>query len=148
VDVPQLLSDIPLFSGLDRAGLDQLAHAMRIRRYLPEDVILQEGHDSFHGGMGVLISGAANVVRGPDQVLSRLRQGDIFGELALLDDEPRSASVIAETETEVAFVTRGDFRRLIREHPDIAMNLLIILAKRLRAVEMQEHSSLGPRSDR
>jgi CRP-like cAMP-binding protein len=127
------LAHIFLFSGLDEEHRRQLAAIMTVKQYLPDDRVLTEGHDSFHGGMGVVLSGRLTVMHPGREIVSRLGAGEIFGELSLLDDLPRSATLEAEEPTEVALLSRGAFRAQIRENPDIALRLMKILSTRLRA---------------
>jgi CRP-like cAMP-binding protein len=82
--------------------------------------------------MGIVVSGRLKVVRGGDQVIAHLGAGDIFGEMSLIDEQPRSATVIAEEPSDVALLSPRDFRSAIAEHPDIAMRVLNVLSRRLR----------------
>ena len=82
----------------------------------------------------VLIDGAARVDT-PTGRSRRLRAGDFFGEMALLDDSPRSASVVAEGEVLALTIGRSSFTTLLRKEPALAQALLRTLAARLRAVE-------------
>jgi CRP/FNR family transcriptional regulator, cyclic AMP receptor protein len=143
VDPQQHLSSVFLFSGLDEDALQSLAQAMTVKQYLPDDHVLSEGHDSYHGGMGVVLHGSLSVIHAEHDVIGHLGAGDVFGEMSLIDDEPRSATIVADERTEVALLSRGDFRAQIRQNPDIALNLMKILSGRLRAA----HVSTAPRSD-
>jgi CRP/FNR family cyclic AMP-dependent transcriptional regulator len=141
LDPQQHLSSVFLFSGLDEGALQSLAQAMTVKQYLPDDHVLSEGHDSYHGGMGVVLHGSLSVIHGEHDVIGHLGAGDVFGEMSLIDDEPRSATIVADERTEVALLSRGDFRAQIRWNPDIALNLMKILSGRLRAA----HVSTSPR---
>lgn len=132
VNPEQHLAAVFLFSGLDEGSLQGLAEAMTVKQYLPDDHVLTEGHDSYHGGMGVVLRGSLSVIRAEHDVIGHLGAGDVFGEMSLIDDEPRSATLVADEQTEVALLSRGDFRAQIRQNPDIALKLMKILSGRLR----------------
>lgn len=132
VDPERHLRSIFLFSGLDDSALHSLAEAMTVKEYLPDDHILTEGHDGYHGGMGVVLRGSLSVVHAGHDVIGHLADGDVFGEMSLIDDEPRSATLVADEQTEVALLSRGEFRSQIRQNPDIALKLMKILSRRLR----------------
>jgi CRP/FNR family transcriptional regulator, cyclic AMP receptor protein len=143
VNPQQHLASVFLFSGLDDGALQALADAMTVKQYLPDDEVLTEGHDSYHGGMGVVLRGSLSVIRAEHDVIGHLGVGDVFGEMSLLDDEPRSATLVADEQTEVALLTRGGFRAQIRENPDIALNLMKILSGRLRAAHVSTSARRG-----
>ena len=136
------LSSVFLFSGLDEATRQDLADVMTVKQYLPDENILTEGHDGYHGGMGVVLSGSLSVMRADHDVIGHLGAGDVFGEMSLIDDEPRSATLVADEQTEVAILSRGEFRDQLRRHPEVALNLMKILSVRLR----EAHVSIGPTS--
>lgn len=140
VNPEQHLASVFLFSGLDEASMHGLADAMTIKQYLPDDHVLTEGHDSYHGGMGVVLHGSLSVIRAEHDVIGHLGTGDVFGEMSLIDDEPRSATLVADERTEVALLSRGDFRDQIRRNPDMALRLMKILSGRLR----EAHVSIRP----
>ena len=137
------LASVFLFSGLDEASRRDLAEAMTVKQYLPDEQVLTEGHDGYHGGMGVVLSGSLSVMRADHDVIGHLGTGDVFGEMSLIDDEPRSATLVADEQTEVALLSRGEFRDQLRRHPEVALNLMKILSARLR----EAHVSLGPTSN-
>jgi CRP/FNR family cyclic AMP-dependent transcriptional regulator len=143
VNTEQHLASMFLFSGLDEGALHGLAEAMTVKQYLPDDHILTEGHDSYHGGMGVVLHGSLSVIRAEHDVIGHLGAGDVFGEMSLIDDEPRSATIVADERTEVALLSRGDFRAQIHQNPDIALNLMKILSGRLR----EAHASTSTQPD-
>jgi len=128
----QALSNSFLFEGLEDTYLQELARRMLDVHYGPGNTLIVEGQAGHYGGMGVVVNGSLKVVHGGDQVIAHLGAGDIFGEMSLIDEQPRSASVIAEEPTDVALLSPRDFRAAIAEHPDIAMCVLYVLSKRLR----------------
>ncbi len=132
-----LLSQVPLFSGLSRRHLRRVADLSELVRYGAGRSIVVQGArgDSFY----VVGDGRAKVQRGT-RTIARLGPGDFFGEMALLDGEPRSASVISETPMVTLRLTRARFGRLLDVEPAIARAILGTMARRLRE---KERSALG-----
>jgi CRP/FNR family transcriptional regulator, cyclic AMP receptor protein len=131
-DLEQALSNSFLFDGLEDRYLQDLARRMLSVHYASGNTLIVEGQAGHYGGMGIVVSGSLKVVRGGDQVIAHLGVGDIFGEMALIDEQPRSATVIAEEPSDVALLSPRDFRAAIAENPDIAMRVLNVLSRRLR----------------
>jgi CRP/FNR family transcriptional regulator, cyclic AMP receptor protein len=133
----ELLAHIPLFSELSPKELRKLAGAGVQRTYPAGTVIVRQGEPGV--GLYVLIRGRARVQQqspdGSPHQLTLLGGGEIFGELALLDNAPRSATVVAEEETSALVIPIFDFRSLLRDDADIAVKLLAVLAKRVRTAE-------------
>jgi len=132
--ITQALRRVPLFASLAPEQLAHLARVARRRRYDRDEVIFYQGDpgDTFY----VILSGQVKVSvsspEGQEAILVMLDAGESFGELALLDDQPRSATIQANVPTEVIALRKDDFRRLIRQSPEIAIALLQVLTKRLR----------------
>lgn len=120
---------VPLFSDLDKKELDSLASSFKERTFNAGEKIASEGA----GGIGFFIidEGEAKVMRGDDEV-ARLGPGDYFGELALIDEGTRTASLMAETDMRCYGLTSWEFRPLITTNSHIAWKLLQALAKQLR----------------
>lgn len=133
----EVLKDIPIFSELGRRDLDRLAKLMVPRQFKSGDVIIKENDQA--AGFFVLTSGKAEVVRGLEgknpQVLATFGPGDFFGEMALFEGFPRSATVRATEETECLAMTRWDFTAEMKNHPEIAVAMLPVLVRRLRNTE-------------
>jgi CRP/FNR family transcriptional regulator, cyclic AMP receptor protein len=134
-DVVELLERVPVFETLGREDLAQVAQVAVPRRFTPGQVIFREGDQS--DTCYVVSSGHARALRehgdGRTIALARFGPGDIFGELAMFDDERRSATVEALDDLHALAILGHDMRRLLREHPDIAVKLVIGLGRRLRA---------------
>jgi CRP-like cAMP-binding protein len=134
-DTAGLLAQVPVLDELGEAELRRVAQVAVPRRFAPGDVVFHEGDDS--DTCYVVQQGHARALRehadGRQITLATFGPGDIFGELAMFDDERRSATVEASDELEVIGILGGDMRRLMREHPDIAVKLSISLGRRLRA---------------
>ena len=130
-----LLERVPLFADLSRDEIGRLAEVAVPRSYAAGQVIFREGDagDTCY----VLRTGSARVTRSHSDgrliTLAELRPGDIFGELAMFGGETRSATVEAIEETTAVALLAGDLRRLLREHPDIALKMLSAMADRVRA---------------
>jgi len=131
MELDQALAEVPLFKGLDRKDLRKLGKRMKVVEYQPEHVIIEEGSGGY-GGMGVVLSGSCRVLRGEDNVIGTIRPGQVFGEMSLIDDRPRSATVVAAEKTTAAELSAWEFRAQIKESPELAINLLKALSERLR----------------
>jgi CRP/FNR family cyclic AMP-dependent transcriptional regulator len=130
----ELLHRVPVFSTLREDDLRRVAEVAIPRRFAAGEVVFREGDES--STCYIVRSGHARAVREHDDgrsiTLATFGPGDIFGELAMFDDERRSATVEATDEMEAIAILAGDMRRLLREHPDIAIMLLGALGARLR----------------
>jgi CRP-like cAMP-binding protein len=126
-----VLASIPLFEGLSKRHLKQIAAIATVDNYMEGASIVKEGDpgDSFF----MVLSGQAKVVV-KNRTVNRIIPGDHFGEISLLDGQPRSASVITETPMTVASIDRKGFERLLQNDPDLSLAMLRTLAKRLRSV--------------
>jgi CRP/FNR family transcriptional regulator len=133
-DTVALLRRVPLFDALGEPDLERLAEVAVPRRFEAGEVVLREGDDS--DTCYIVRTGRARAVRvHPDGrmiALANFGPGDIFGELAMFDNERRSATVETLEETETIAILGPDMRRVIREQPEIAIQLLSGLARRLR----------------
>jgi CRP/FNR family transcriptional regulator len=134
-DAVGLLSHVPAFETLAPPDLVRVAQVAVPRRFEPQQVIFREGDDS--DTCYIVRSGHARAVRehpdGRTISLAHFGPGDIFGELAMFDDEKRSATVETLDDVDALAVLGADMRRLLREHPDISVKLVIALGRRLRA---------------
>ena len=132
--VISVLSKAPLFQGLKKRQLERLARRFVEREYPPEAAIVTQGK----GGEGffIVVSGKAEAVRerldGTKVVVNTFGPSDYFGELALLDDGPRTASVITVEPTQCLVLTRWDFLSALKEDVDSAISILKELARRFR----------------
>ncbi len=133
-EVVELLGRVPVFSTLEREDLERIAELAVPRAFEPGQVVFREGDAS--DTCYIVRSGRARAVRehsgGRTITLATFGPGDIFGELALFEDERRSATVEAIEQTSVVAVLGPDMRRLMVEHPGISARLVIALGRRLR----------------
>jgi CRP/FNR family transcriptional regulator len=140
-EVVELLGRVPVFSTLEPADLERIVELALPRSFAPGQAVFREGDAS--DTCYVVREGHARAVRthrdGRTITLARFGPGDIFGELAMFEDELRSATVEAIEPMSVVAVLGPDMRRLMSEHPQIAMRLVIALGRRLR--EMNERLS-------
>ncbi len=122
------LKQVPLFSGLDDKHLKSIAATMRERTFKAGESATQEGQSGV--GFFVIESGQASVDVGGREV-RKLGPGDYFGEVALLAQSPRSATITAETDLLCWGLTPWDFKPLVEGNASIAWVLLQTLAQRL-----------------
>jgi CRP/FNR family transcriptional regulator len=136
--VELLATRVPVFSTLVESDLERIAQFAVPRSFEPGEVVFREGDAS--DTCYIVRSGKARAVRehagGRTITLATFGPGDIFGELAMFEDERRSATVQALEPTSVVAILGPDMRRLMAEHPEISMRLVIALGRRLR--EMNE----------
>ncbi len=130
-DLESKLAKVPIFSGCSRRELSLVAKAAKEIRHKAGTVIAREGQRGvglfliLEGQCAVTVGGKAKAVLGP---------ADFFGEIALLDGGPRTASVTAMSDVRLAGLTEWVFRGLLLEHPSIALKTLEAVAGRLRSV--------------
>ena len=133
-DTIALLQRVPAFSTLGAEELAEVAAVAVPRQFNGGEVVFREGDAS--DTCYIVRTGRARAIRehpdGRSITLAHFGPGEIFGELAMFDDERRSATIEAIEETEAIAILGGDMRRLLREHPDIAVKLISALGRRLR----------------
>ena len=125
----EVLRQVPLFSNLDEKDLDQLSRQMHERRFPEGAEVTTEGATG--AGFFVIIEGNADVSIGGEH-RATLGPGDHFGEVALIDDGVRSASIMAATDLLCYGLTPWEFRPFVEDHPQVAWALLETLARRAR----------------
>jgi CRP-like cAMP-binding protein len=134
----EALSNMPLFRGLDDGALESIARGLRARRFRRGEVIFHLGDPG--DALFIVSSGAVKITlpseTGEEAILATLRPGDFFGELALLDGAPRSATAAALEPTETLVLPRQRFRDLIATEPVIRDALLASLAAELRRLTL------------
>jgi CRP-like cAMP-binding protein len=130
----ELLDRVPLFSTLGPEELGRVAEVAVPRRFEAGQAVFHEGDTS--DTCYVIRSGHARAMRahqdGRSITLAQFGPGDIFGELAMLDEERRSATIETLEAMEAIAILGADMRRLLREHPDISVKLIVALGRRLR----------------
>jgi CRP-like cAMP-binding protein len=128
-----------VFGQLSPAGIEHLGSYIK-QRSLPRGTVIFAKGEPGTGMMSVL-AGAVKISvvseDGREVVLSVMREGDIFGEMALLDGHPRSADATAVTDCELMMIERRDFIPFLRSHPDLTTQIIQILCSRLRHTNEQ-----------
>ncbi len=136
------LARVDLFSSLPKKELKEVAKCCREGKYSPGSVLISQGEKGL--GLFILIKGTVRITRAnsPDEaeeVLGTAGAGDVIGEMALLDDMPRSATVTAVDDVTVLVLPFWEFRillrRILRSDPDVGLDLLAVLSRRLRKAE-------------
>jgi CRP/FNR family transcriptional regulator len=138
------LARVDLFSGLRKKDLRDLATQCREGKFSPGSVMLSQGEQGV--GLFIITKGTARITRknspeGAEEVLGTAGAGEVIGEMALLDDLPRSATVTAVDEVTVLALPLWEFRRFLRRSlrndPDVGLALLAVLSRRLRKAEQR-----------
>jgi CRP-like cAMP-binding protein len=128
----EILATVPLFAGVPKRKLQVLAEMCREHRFLAGDAIVTEGDTS--GRFYTILAGGAEVhVNG--HTVKHLGPGEYFGEYAVLDQAPRSATVVATTPVHAYSLASITLRPFLKEEPDVTYRLLINACQRLRALE-------------
>ena len=123
-----LLKGVPMFGDLSQAELSAVWASFKVVEHKAGETVLAEGRGG--SGFHMIVTGEAKVSRKRTKVV--LRPGQFFGELSMIDEGPRSASVTAETDLETAMIDRFEFKLLIEHNPKIAWKLIVHLSTRLR----------------
>ena len=139
----QLLTQIPIFAHLEGEELDHLSSLLRPRRFDKGEVIFHQGDV---GTSLFIIRKGQVAIRlssddGKEVILTLLDRGDFFGELALLDGEPRSTDAVAREESDLLILQREDFQRFLDSRPQVAKGLLAALSRLVRRVTQLVHDS-------
>ncbi|HTG47370.1 MAG TPA: cyclic nucleotide-binding domain-containing protein [Actinomycetota bacterium] len=128
-DVVDRLKNVPIFAGCSKKELDAISNAVREVQHQSGSVIAAEGEPG--AGLFIIDQGEADVTIGGKRI-NRLHPGDFFGEMALLDGGPRTATVTAVTDVTLFVLTEWVYRGLLAEHATIAVHTLETMAARLR----------------
>jgi CRP/FNR family transcriptional regulator, cyclic AMP receptor protein len=139
----EALAHVELFAGLDKKELHSLAQSCKERTYSPGSVLIEQGNTG--AGLYVLTRGHVRITQANDpdraeEEIATAGPGDVLGEMALLDDLPRSATVTAIDDVTALLLPVWEFRGVLRNNPDIALHLLGVLSRRLRQAENRSHN--------
>ncbi len=139
MDRLDLLRIVPIFTELDDKVLKKIVEIGLERKYTKNSIVFLE--EEIGAILFIIISGKVKIVRTDDEgkevILSILGTGDFFGEMALLDGLPRSATVVALDKTELFIIHRREFLELMENSPQIATSLMNELTRRLRKANEQ-----------
>ncbi|MBA3655165.1 MAG: cyclic nucleotide-binding domain-containing protein [Actinobacteria bacterium] len=127
-----VLSTVDLFQGLTKRELQRVMAMAKDQTFPEGDVVVVEGDED--GRFYLLLDGSARILQGK-RTLATLGPGDYFGEISLIDGEPRSASVVATSDIRALSIARWNFRPLLEEHPAIARKLLLEMCRRVRELD-------------
>lgn len=145
LDTVTFLAQVPIFSGMKSEDLRRIARTAEYRSFKPGEVIIREG--DFDGTLFVVTRGRVDVTKGAGEACQRclatLGPPCYFGEMALIDDTHRSATVVAKDETEVISLDRLNLLEEIEHSPTMALEMLRELSRRLRALEKSVIKTLG-----
>jgi len=128
----EIFRKIPLFRSLEERELKALANLSKEMTFKAGDPIVKEGDAGL--GFYLIKEGEAKVRHG-DRTVATLGRGDFFGEMALLDDQPRSADVIATEPTKCLVLLRWNFWSMISKNPNVVRGLLREMSRRLRETD-------------
>lgn len=139
-NVVELLKGVDLFSGLTEQQLEQLASFVIVSNFSRDETVILEKDESVQA-LFLIASGEVKVymtgIDGKETILALLERGDFFGEMSLIDGEPRSASVKAVTAAKLFILRREHFLKLLDTTPGLATGLLMEMSRRLRKANRQ-----------
>jgi len=136
-EVEAVLANVPVFRHLGSRSRTRLAQLFCRRAYREGDVIVRQGDTSM--SFYVVLSGAVRIVRhaGENHRVDIVEEGagSFFGEMGVIDDQPRAATVVALEPTECALLAKWDFQRELKADPEIGLALITVLNARIRTLE-------------
>src|SRR6266511_6009899 len=130
----ELIRQVPLFSTLDKGEMQGLSSSMKERTFDMGDTIATEGQSGI--GFFIIDEGEAGVSVGGEE-RATLKHGDYFGEVALIDDGARTATITAKSPLKCYGITSWEFRPLVEQNAELAWKMLQTMAKRLREAEQR-----------
>lgn len=128
------LSSISLFNDLNNEQLNVLSQIINIKEYKEGEFVFIEGGQSdvfyiIHTGKMKIVKSS---IDGKEKILEIMTDGDFLGEMGVIEDKPRSANGVAITQLKLLYIEKGDFLKLIRNNPIIALKIIVELGRRLR----------------
>jgi voltage-gated potassium channel len=143
-----LVAKVPIFAHLDKGAISEIARLLFVKRFGRKEVIIKEGDDA--EGMYFILDGEVEVVRESDDFRITLRAGDFFGEIALLKDVKRTASVISKKRSEMLELTTYDFKKLVLSKPQILSKIEEVAKERYAQCNTEEScdKDQSPRTNR
>ncbi|MGH8671149.1 MAG: Crp/Fnr family transcriptional regulator [Burkholderiales bacterium] len=137
-----MLENVPLFAGLSRDELLAVSRVAVKKSYPKHTIVINAGDTT--DSVYIINSGKVKVLIGDDTgreiILAMLGQGEFFGEMSLIDDQPRSATVVTMETSEFTIISKGDFNQCLLNNPPITTHILQGLARRLREADKKIES--------
>ncbi len=136
------LRTVPIFQGLDAERLEEVARSASLRRVARGTTVVQAGEVTdnvyfvLNGSLKVLVSDED----GREVILTIIGQGDVFGEMGVLDEEPRSATVTAVAASDLVVIPQADFRQIMAHNFEVCLRVMCNMARRLRAADRKIES--------
>jgi len=130
-EVIEVLKGVHLFEGVSDKTLGVIASQMKKFDFPAGTSVIEEDMTAKFGRMYVILSGTADAIV-HDETIASLRPGDHFGEMSMLDGGPRSATVFATSDLSTMGMSSWNMRSVLKEHPDLALHVIQVLAARLR----------------
>lgn len=132
----KILKKLPMFSSLDQKRLAFLSGVVRIREYDKGAVIFREGDQGEK--LGILLDGAVRIIKntldGRELLIRIISKNEIFGEVAVFDDQPYPATAVASSKSLIAEISRSDLLNVLREHIEIAWHIIADLSRKMRDI--------------
>ncbi|MEM7292279.1 MAG: cyclic nucleotide-binding domain-containing protein [Pseudomonadota bacterium] len=133
----QSLRTVPLFSSLTEEELTMMAQARQIRTYPANATIINDGDTT--NALYIINKGKVKVCisneQGREVVIAQLAEGEHFGEMSLIDEKPRSASIITRSACEISLIQKDDFHRMLASNPELSLAVMRGLSERLRKAD-------------
>jgi CRP/FNR family cyclic AMP-dependent transcriptional regulator len=129
-----MLKNVSLFACLPDHDVEEISKLATTRSYSKNTIIISEGDntDSFYAVLSGKVKVYLSDSEGKEVIINMLQEGDYFGELALLDDEPRSASVMTTEDSKLALISKTAFQEVLTQNPAMALGIIRELTARLR----------------
>ena len=135
----ELLRKVPLLAALPEVQLGDLASYLKEKHFRRGEYIIYEGDEG--NELFIIIEGLVKITKlnedGREKILATLGEGEFFGELALVDGAPRSATVQAKSVCIMYSLARNEFMNLLRQAPEVSLSIITVLARRLREANIQ-----------
>ncbi len=130
---PAVAAAIPILAALSPKARAGVLRSARERTFAPGELVVRQGEPALH--IYLIASGTASVEREGESWSGRLRAGDFFGELGIIEDHGRTATVVAVDELTCLMLPAWEFRALLKEHPEVALPMLYAVIGRLHRRE-------------
>ncbi|MBF0405745.1 MAG: cyclic nucleotide-binding domain-containing protein [Candidatus Riflebacteria bacterium] len=134
----QFLKIVPLFRNLNERALSEIALIAVEHPVLAKTVVFKEGEPG--DALYIIKSGRVNVMKrdlsGNESVLATLSKNAVIGDMAVIDDQPRSASIVTVSDTVFFVITKEDFRKLVSDNPELTFQILKMMTERLRTTNL------------